>query len=293
MAKFGISVAMLTPFDADGAIDTALMASHARDVIAKGAHGVTLFGTTGEGASIALAERKAAIAAVVAALVADQIDPARVVVGLCATSVGDVLAQVDQALEFGIQTFLLLPPFYFPAPGDAGLRTWHEDLFAQADTRAKFILYHIPQVTAVPLSFDLVTGLRRDFPERVVGIKDSSGSWDNAERLLKEGNLPVLVGDERLLHRAFPLGAAGSICGMANLHPARLRALFDTSTEDEALSREVGLVVSGPVIPALKILMARNSGNAAWERMRGPLAPLPDAAREKLLAHGADDPVSV
>jgi len=284
MTRIGISVALLTPFTAEGAIDTALLADHARDVLAKGAHGVTLFGTTGEGASIALGERAVAMAALLSAGLTED----RIFVGLCATSLGDVLAQIDQALFFGIDTFLLLPPFYFPAPGDVGLRAWHAALFAQADPRAKFILYHIPQITGVPLSFDLVTGLRRDFPDRVIALKDSSGSWENTERLLVWGGIPVLVGDERLLHRALPLGAAGSICGMANLHPARLRALFDTAVEDVALSRQVDAVVAGPVIAAVKALMAHQTGNAVWERLRPPLAPLVDAARAVVLATAAD-----
>jgi len=180
-----------------------------------------------------------------------------------------------------------LPPFYFPAPDDTGLRAWHAALFAQADRRAKFILYHIPQITGVPLSFDLVTGLRGDFPERVVAIKDSSGNWENSERLLIWGGLPVLVGDERLLHRALALGAAGSICGMANLHSARLRALFDTGTEDLALTRQVDAVVAGPVVPAVKVLLAAQTGDPAWERVRPPLAPPGPGARAALLAEGA------
>jgi len=289
MTRFGISVALLTPFTPADVIDTALLADHARAVIASGAHGVTLFGTTGEGASIALAERPAAIQAVLATGIAAD----RVCVGLCATSLGDTLAQIDQALGFGIETFLLLPPYYFPGPTDAGLRAWHEALFARADARAKFILYHIPQVTGVPLSFDLVTGLRADFPDRVIAIKDSSGNWANSERLLNHGGIPVLVGDERLLHRALAKGAAGSICGMSNLHPARLRALFDTATEDVALSRQVDVIVSGPFIPALKLLMVRQTGNPVWANLRAPLAPLEAAAQAALLAHGQEEPAIV
>lgn len=280
MTRIGISVALLTPFTSEGEIDTPLFASHARHMMAKGASGVTPFGTTGEGASIAIAERDSAITALLDAGIGAE----KMFIGLCATSLGDTLAQIDQALGFGIDTFLLLPPFYFPAPSDAGLRDWHETLFARADKRAKFILYHIPQITAVPLSFDLVTGLRSDFPERVVAIKDSSGNWANTEGLLRHGKIPVLVGDERLLHRALPLGAAGSICGMANLHPARLCALFDTAVEDVALSRQVDVVVSGPVIPALKVLMVHQTGNVGWANLRAPLAPLGQDAAAALLA---------
>ena len=289
MAGIGISVALLTPFTTDGEIDTTLLCAHARDVMDKGAHGVTLFGTTGEGASIAIAERAPVFAAFREAGIASE----KVFVGLCATSIGDTVVQIDQALEYGIDTFLLLPPYYFPAPDDAGLRAWHEQLFKIANPRAKFILYHIPQITGVPLSFDLVTGLRADYPDRVIALKDSSGSWENTERLLKDGSLPVLVGDERLLHRAVAMGAAGSICGMANLHPARLRALHDTAKEDIALSRQVDAVVSGPVVPGVRALLAQATGNPAWENPRAPLSPLSASARAALLAQGADEPARV
>ena len=57
MSPFGISVALLTPFTESGDIDLPRLAAHARDVMDKGAHGVTLFGTTGEGASISFKER--------------------------------------------------------------------------------------------------------------------------------------------------------------------------------------------------------------------------------------------
>jgi 4-hydroxy-tetrahydrodipicolinate synthase len=279
VSPFGISVALLTPFTESGDIDLPRLAAHARDVMDKGAHGVTLFGTTGEGASISFKERGPALGALTGA----GIPADRIFMGLCATSLGDVLAQIDQAIAGGVTTFLLLPPFYFPGPSDAGLFDWHAALFARADARARFILYHIPQVTAVPLSFDLVTGLRAAFPERVVAIKDSSGNWENGRRLLDHGGIPVMIGDERLLHRAVPLGAVGSICGMANLHPARMRALFDTAREDKALSHEVDVIVSCPFIPALKLIMAQTTGHAGWERVRSPLVALQDRQRADIL----------
>lgn len=279
MAPFGISVALLTPFTESGAIDLPRLAAHAKHVMDQGAHGVTLFGTTGEGASIALVERGPAIAA----LIASGIPADRIFMGLCATSLGDVLVQVNQALAFGVARFLLLPPFYFPGPSDDGLYDWHAQLFATADPRAQFILYHIPQITAVPLSVDLVFRLKAAFPDRVLAIKDSSGNWDNGRRLLEDGSIPVMIGDERLLHKALALGAVGSICGMANLHPARLRALFDTAREDTALSHEVDVIVARPVIPALKLIMARTTGHAGWERMRAPLVALKDVQRAEIL----------
>lgn len=282
-APFGISTALLTPFQGDGQINLALLCSHALHMLQSGPRGVTLFGTTGEGASISVGERQDALQAMRdAGVPADAIT-----LGLCASAVRDVVFQVRQGMDFGVTQFLLLPPFYFTDLSDDGLFEWHVQLFEMADPSARFILYHIPQITQVPLSFDLIRRLHETFPDRVIGVKDSAGQWENTCRLLENGDFPVLVGDERLLHRAFPMGAAGSICGMANLFPARLAALFDKHIEDTALSSDVDLIVSGPVIPALKQAMVTLTGNPEWGHLRVPLQALPTAAKAAIDARFA------
>jgi 4-hydroxy-tetrahydrodipicolinate synthase len=212
------------------------------------------------------------------------ISPERITLGVCASSISDALAQVQQGVDFGVAQFLLLPPFYFKGVDDAALFSWHEQLFQAADGRAKFILYHIPQVTQVPLSFDLVISLYKTFPERILAIKDSAGQWGNTLPLLESKALPVLVGDERLLHKAAALGGAGSICGFANLCPQRIRTLFDSQDEDVALSAEVDLIVSMPVIPALKRVMEITTGDECWGNLRAPLQALSASDDEKNMA---------
>lgn len=275
MERFGIYAALLTPFAENGDIDTDLLVRHTRSLLSDGAEGVALYGTTGEGASLGRQERLHGIKAFADAGVPRD----RIVLGVCATSVEDAAEQVGEGLAQGIEDFLLLPPFYFKGCDDAGLCDWHAGLFARCDTRAKFILYHIPQVTGVPLSVDLVSRLVAAFPARIRAIKDSSGDWNNAQALLQLNSLPVLVGDERLLHRAAALGGAGAISGVANLHPARLKRLFDTATEDAALSQEVTRIVSVPVIPALKAILAERAKEPAWDRLRAPLVALDASQR--------------
>lgn len=275
IAHFGISVALLTPFHADGSLDIPAFCAHANSVLENGANGVTPFGTTGEGASIAFDERPKAISA----LIQSGIDPEKMTLGLCGSAIGDVLAQIRQGVEQGVNQFLLLPPFYFKGLDDDGLFDWHARLFDSADPSAKFILYHIPQVTQVPLSGGLIKRLRADYPDRILAIKDSAGQWEHTQTLLKDGNIPVLVGDERLLHKAAAMGGVGSICGLANLYPRRMRTLFETQVEDKALSSDVDLIVSVPVIPALKHIMATITGETNWINIRAPLQPLSGAAR--------------
>lgn len=257
----------------------ALLCEHANATLQGGVNGVTLFGTTGEGASIGFSERPAAIAA----LIDSGIKAKDITLGLCGSAVADVLEQVEQGIDFGITQFLLLPPFYFKGLDDAGLFEWHSKLFTSADPKAKFILYHIPQLTQVPLSIALVTRICTAFPERILAIKDSAGQWDNTRALLEYGGVPVLVGDERLLHKAAALGASGSICGVANLYPQRMRDLFNSQTEDVALSADVDLIVSMPVIPALKQIMMLATGDASWGNLRAPLQALDEADRAKIV----------
>lgn len=268
---FGISTALLTPFHADGRIDVALLSAHAHHVLGRGTQGVTLFGTTGEGASIDLQERQD----VTAALIHSGVPASQITIGLCASAIGDVLAQIELGCAAGVTRFLLLPPFYFNPVSTEGLFAWHAKVFEAADPAAQFILYHIPQVTHVPLTFDLIIALMAAYGDRIIALKDSAGQWDDTRYLLESGKIPVLVGDERLLHRAAAMGAIGSICGMANLMPERTRRLLDTQTEDIALSELVDQIVSVPVIPALKAALVAQTGNPQWGHVRAPLVPLP------------------
>lgn len=279
MKKLGISAALLTPFSADGQIDFDRFVSHARKVLDNGAASVTIFGTTGEGASACPDERTAGLTR----LVADGIPPDAIIQTIYANSVEEAVAQAGRGIEIGASNFLLVPPFYFKNCTDGGLLEWHAQLFAKVDPRAKFVLYHIPQVTGVALSAQLVGQLAARFPDRLLAVKDSSGSWENASDLLALNAIPVLVGDERLLHRAAAMGGAGAITGMANLHPDRMHRIFSSATEDSVLSAEVTRIVAKPVIPALKALLAQQTGDSGWMRVRAPLETLGSEARRMLV----------
>lgn len=282
MQKFGISAALLTPFTEGGAIDVPLLGSHARATLNGGADGVTLFGTTGEGASIAASERRVGIEALLHAGCPAQ----TITLGIVANAVGEAAAQVAEGLSYGITQFLLLPPFYFKNNSADGLFDWHQQLFRDTASNARFILYHIPQMSGVGLPVDLVQRLAVTDPDRVRAIKDSSGDWENVRALLALDSLEVLVGDERLLHRAVAIGAGGSICGMANFYPDRMKRICETAREDLALNEEIIRIISVPVVPALKAVMAARSGNTAWEYLRPPLVRLSEEAQKAVLAPG-------
>jgi 4-hydroxy-tetrahydrodipicolinate synthase len=142
-------------------------------------------------------------------------------------------------------------------------------------------VYHLPSVTAVPLSLELIGRLQLAFPGVIAGVKDSGGEWSYTERLLAaHRDLHILVGDERLLARAMRHGASGAINGFSNFCARRLAPLFE-GRDDPKISALVDLVLQFPVTPAIKALVAHVRRDAAYARAAAPLVdlPAPDAKR--------------
>lgn len=279
-SRFGLSVALTTPFRADGAIDLPRLTAHARWCLDHGCDGITLFGTTGEGASIGLGERRRALYALARA----DIDlPARVLAGVTASAGADAQDQARAALDLGVHGLLLAPPYYFKDPGEDGLFAWFADVIDGLGTAGRnIVLYNIPQVTAVRLSVELIERLKTAFPDVVTGVKDSSGDWPYSESLLRaHGELAILIGDERSLARGMRHGAKGTICGVANVWPQAIAALIETGEDDPRVMRLIEKVLSFPVTPAIKALMAHHTRDPRWLAVRPPLTALdPGAAAE-------------
>ncbi len=281
--RFGLSVALATPFAEDRSIDLPRMVAHGLQSLADGCNSLTVFGTTGEGAMLGLNERHRALGALVGA----GVDPrTQLVVGIAASSVEDAIAQGRAALMLGCPSFLLAPPFYFKNPGDEGLFDWFSAVLTGLGPQANnVILYHIPQVTAVGLSVDLVGGLKKTFPQQIAGVKDSSGDWNNAQALLKQhSDLHILIGDERLLAKAMNLGASGTICGMANFVPDLMQGPIN-GIEEPQVAVLIEPLLAYAVTAAVKALVGhRRNDAAAWTRMRAPLRSLNEAECIKLFA---------
>lgn len=269
---FGISVALGTPFLDDGSIDSARATEHAAWVLGQGAGGVTLFGTTGEGASIGAQERITLLDDMIkSGISADQITTT-----ICMSSLTDAIDQARAFQKRGIRQMLVTPPFYFNDIAEQSLFSWYSDFVsATSEADPRYILYHIPQITDVRLSATLVTHLKQTFGDLIYGVKDSSGEWKSTEEFLNIKGLAVLVGDERQLAKAAAHGAAGAISGMANLFPGRLLQLVKTGQNDPQIDELVNELVQHPVTAGVKALISVVHDDPAWLRMRTPLQSTP------------------
>jgi 4-hydroxy-tetrahydrodipicolinate synthase len=287
--RFGLSAAIVTPFDGEGRIDAGLLLAHARDLMERGVDVITLFGTTGEGPSISGAERGAALAE----LVARGLDPGRVIMGVLAGPPDEAVAQGRAALGAGCRGLLLAPPFYFKGVAEDGVAAWYDAVLGALGAAARDVfLYNIPQFTGVPLRPGLVARIAAAHPGVVTGIKDSEGEWSRTEALLEaHRDLMILVGAERHVPEAMWRGAAGTICGYANAIPeAMRRAVYDAEEPPEVAALEAVLSPFDP-FAGMKALIAERTGEEGWLTMRPPLAPLGAEDRAALRAALAAAPL--
>lgn len=277
--KFGLSVALATPFDSTGAIAVDAMIEQAKRSLSAGCASVTLFGTTGEGSSIGTHERELVLSAFLdAGIAANQI-----VVGVLVDAAEDAAAQAGYALAKGVRNILLAPPSYFKNVSDNGLFDWFGAVFSKlGDTARDVIVYNIPSVTMVALSVPLIGRLRKAFPA-VVGVKDSSGDWPYTESLLNaHGDLIILIGDERHLAKGVQLGGQGAISGMANFLPREVKAMAEQGYEDSRIADFVVELLKHPVTPAVKVMVARSTGDQMWLAVRPPLVSISGEGQKQL-----------
>ena len=287
MLDRGVIAPILTPFNDDLSIATDLYVEHAKWLFEQGCAGIAPFGTTGEALSVGIDERVAAIKA----LLDEGIDPARVIPGTGLTNVADTARLSRACLEMGCAAVMTLPPFYFKAVSNDGLYAYFEQLLAALGPKARIFLYHIPPIAVVGIPPALAQRLHEDFPTQVVGIKDSSGDWDNTLELLGIDDLIVYPGSELPLLAALELGAPGCISATANLNAAAIAKViesWDQGRMDEAQELHVALMRFretvqdyGP-IPAQKRLLAIATGDSRWANVRPPLTAMGDGAGQDL-----------
>jgi 4-hydroxy-tetrahydrodipicolinate synthase len=180
---------------------------------------------------------------------------------------------------------LLAPPFYFrPVPDDAVFAWFAEVLGSVGEGLRDVILYHIPSLTGVSLSIELIARLRTAFPAAIAGVKDSAADAQASMRLIDaHGDLAILVGDETYLGRACAAGAAGSICGLANLVPEAVIAVAASGRDDPRIHSLVDAINRHPMIPIVKSLVAHLRREPAFATASPPLPTLPAAAVREVL----------
>ena len=285
----GVLSPVVTPFTSDLRPDAARLVRHCRWLLDNDV-GLAIFGTNSEGNSLTVAEK----AGLLEALVEAGLPPARMMPGTGTCALPDSVELTRRAVVHGCGGVLMLPPFYYKDVSDDGLyASFAEVIERVGDRRLRVYLYHIPQVSRVPIGLALIERLLERYPGTVAGIKDSSGDWSNTLSMLERfqpRGFDVFAGSETFLLATLRAGGAGCISATANVNPAAIAQLCREWRQPGADARQASLdgvraaFQKFPMIPALKAAIAHYSGDVAWPTVRPPLVALTGEQRRQLLA---------
>lgn len=288
----GVLSPVVTPFDKGLKPDATKLLAQCKWLLQNDV-GLAVFGTNSEANSLSASEK----IDLLDALVEGGLPAGRMMPGTGACALPDTIRMTKHAVAKGCGGVLMLPPFYYKGVSDEGLyRSYADVIEAVGDPKLRIYLYHIPPVSGVPISFNLIERLLKDYPGIIAGVKDSSGDWANTSAMLERfqpQGFDVFAGSETFLLQTMRAGGAGCISATANVNPAAISMLYhewqsaDAEAQQAALDATRSIFAGYVMIPALKAAVARFSQDRDWLAVRPPLVPF-DAEQESNLAAALD-----
>jgi 4-hydroxy-tetrahydrodipicolinate synthase len=284
----GIIPPLVTSLSGPDVLDAAGLERLIEHVIAGGAAGLFLLGTTGEGPALSGSVRREVIdrACRQAAL------RVPVLVGITDSSLAEAAALAAFAADAGAHAVVAAGPIYFPA-SQAELVDYFTSLAPRSPL--PLVLYNMPSLTKVRIEADTVRRLM-DVPT-IAGIKDTSGDMILFHHLLtlarQRADWTLLMGPEELMAEGTLLGGHGGVCGGANLRPRLFVALYHAAAAGDlaevrrlqALVLQLGRIyrVAGGAAPYLRGLKAALAlEGICGDSLAEPFRPLDDVERERV-----------
>lgn len=204
MPHFGrILSALITPFDAAGAVDYTVAQELARHLVSEGNEGLVVCGTTGESPTLSDDEKLGMFAAVVEAV------DVPVVAGTVGNDTTHSVELSRQAAKLGVHGILSLCPYY-SRPSQAGIEA-HFRAVAEACELPQLI-YDIPVRTGRKVSSEVLIRLANEVPN-IVGVKDAAGSPAESAKVVAEtpDDFELYSGDDGMTLPLLAVGAVGTV----------------------------------------------------------------------------------
>ncbi len=280
----GAYTALVTPFTKDGKVDEPRLRELVENQIRGGVDGLVPCGTTGESPTLSHEEHNHVIELVVKFATGR----CKVIAGTGSNSTDEAIFMTQHAEKVGADATLQVAPYY-NKPTQAGLYAHFRTIAEQGGLPV--IIYNIPGRTGVDVSNETLAKLRHDLPDKIVGLKESTGNVDRVSqiRTLVDREFAILSGDDSLTLPMMSVGAVGVISVAANVMPREVTDMVHAALKGDY---ERAGRIHAKLFPLFKDLFIETNPvpvKAALAMMgqieetyRLPLVPMSDANRALL-----------
>lgn len=240
--------AMVTPFTAQGALDTEVAAALATHLVDQGHDGLVMCGTTGESPTLTDDEQARLLSAVVEAVG----DRAQVVAGVGTFDTAHSVELARAAARSGADGLLVVTPYYSKPP-QAGIAAHFEQVADATDLPV--MLYDIPGRCGVKLAAETLA--RAAEHDKIVAVKEASGDLYAGSWLLRSTDLAVYSGDDALNLAWLALGAVGVVSVVGHVAGRRYADMIRAVDHGDL---ETARQIDRRLLPALAAIMTRTQG---------------------------------
>ena len=274
----GIYAASLSIFNQDLSLDIDSTINHSENLIQAGCHGCVLLGSTGQAQLISSGEKKKLIEKLHNNKFKDYF-----MIGTGNNALNENIEIMKHSIDNGINRFLLMPPAYYKYD-DEGAYSFFANV-VQKVPESKIILYNFEKLSGYKFNVQIVEKLAKDFPQQIVGVKDSTY---NLYEVLKIPNFLIFPGSETKLLKGLELGNSGIISAICNVTASLARKVYDdfnnkkTQTFNEKLSAIRKVFDNYNLISGLHSFMSFE--NEKYKRILPPLSLLSEPQQKEMMS---------
>jgi len=273
----GIYAATLSILDADLGLDIRKTIAHAEKVIDKGCHGVVFFGSTGQSQLISLSDKINLINNLSTNSYKENF-----IIGTGLNSLSDTISLMKISMSLGFIKFLIMPPAYYKYD-DQDVFNFYSNII-KVIPDSKIILYNFEKLSGYKFSEKIVYKLVENFPDQIIGVKDSSY---NLFEKLKIDNFSLMPGSESKLLKGLDLGCSGIITATTNATASLARDVYENFINkkeqnlNDTLCKVRAVFEQYNLISGLHTFFAQNDAN--YENILPPLRILNENEKNNLL----------
>ena len=274
----GIYAASLSIFNQDLSLDIDSTINHSENLIQAGCHGCVLLGSTGQAQLISSREKKKLIEKLHNNKFKDYF-----MIGTGNNALNENIEIMKHSIDNGINRFLLMPPAYYKYD-DEGAYSFFANV-VQKVPESKIILYNFEKLSGYKFSVQIVEKLAKDFPQQIVGLKDSTY---NLYEVLKIPNFLIFSGSETKLLKGLELGNSGIISAICNVTASLARKVYDDFNNKKKQTFNEKLCAIRKVFDNYNLISGLHSfmsfENEKYKRILPPLSLLSEPQQKEMMS---------